>query len=86
VTSDTSFSATAAEAVLAEACGRTGLDSSNARLIRLGENALFHLPVQSVVVRIARTMDYWEDATNEVAVSRWLANLRFPAARVFQVA
>jgi aminoglycoside phosphotransferase (APT) family kinase protein len=86
VTSDTPFSATAAETVLATACAITGLDGGNARLIRFGENALFHLPAQSVVVRIARTMDYWADATREVAVSHWLADSQFPAARVYEIA
>ena len=87
VTSDTApFSAAAAEAILVAACELTGLESSDARLLRLGENALFHLPAQAVVVRIARTMDYWRDAVKEVSVSRWLASSQFPAARVHQVA
>ena len=87
VTSDTApFSAVAAEAILVAACELTGLESSGARLLRLGENALFHLPAQAVVVRIARTMDYWRDAVKEVSVSRWLASSQFPAARVHQVA
>jgi aminoglycoside phosphotransferase (APT) family kinase protein len=85
VTSDTPFSATVAEAVLHTACEMAGMDSRNARLIRLGENALFHLPAQSVVVRIARTMDYWGDAANEVAVSSWLADSQFPASRVCEI-
>lgn len=85
-TDETPFNLTVAETVLAGACESANLDGSNARLIRLGENALFHLPAQSVVVRIARTMGYWEDATNEVAVSRWLAGLQFPAARVYEIA
>jgi len=51
-------------------------------LIRLGENALFHLPVSGVVVRIARTMNYWPDVLNEVNVARWLALVGFPAGEV----
>ena len=87
VTSDTApFSAVAAEAILVAACELRGLESSDARLLRLGENALFHLPAQTVVVPIARTMDYWRDAVKEVSVSRWLASSEFPAARVHQVA
>jgi len=62
-----------------------GLDGSGARPLRLGENALFHLPAEAVVVRIARSMDYWRDAAKEVSVSRWLASVQFPAARVRQV-
>lgn len=85
VTSKEPFGASVAESVLAEACDATNLDSGGARLIRLGENALFHLPAESVVVRIARTMGYWDDASNEVSVSRWLADSQFPAARVSKV-
>ena len=86
VTSGDPFSAAAAETVLAIACRTASLDDTNAHLIRLGENALFHLPVPSVVVRIGRTMDYWKDATKEVAVARWLAEFDFPAAQVCQLA
>ena len=81
-----SFSAAVAEEVLVTACALAGLDGSGARLLRLGENALFHLPAEAVVVRIARSMDYWRDAAKEVSVSRWLASVQFPAARVRQVA
>jgi aminoglycoside phosphotransferase (APT) family kinase protein len=84
-TSDRPFSAATAEAVLSTACQIANLSRSNARLIRLGENALFSLPAESIVVRIARTMDYWDDALNEVSVSRWLADSHFPAARVSKV-
>ena len=82
----TSFSASVAEGVLVAACQQADLDGSDARLLRLGENALFHLPAEAVVVRIARTMDYWRDAAKEVSVSRWLADAQFPAARVHQAA
>jgi aminoglycoside phosphotransferase (APT) family kinase protein len=81
-----SFSAAVARKVLVMACEVTDLDDNGARPLRLGENALFHLPAEDVVVRIARTMDYWRDASKEVAVSRWLANSEFPAARTYQVA
>jgi len=65
------------------ACKPAGLDTEAARLIRLGENALFHLPGPGVVVRIARSMDYWEDARREVAVAGWLASQGFPAVRPY---
>jgi len=67
------------------ACAVAGLSSHHARLIRLGENALFHLPEDGVVVRIARGMDYWADVVNEVNVARWLAQIDFPAAQVYNV-
>lgn len=86
VTGKTSFGVAVAESVLTKVCDAANLDSSDARLIRLGENALFHLPAEAIVVRIARTMDYWDDAQNEVSVSRWLAESQFPAARVCKIA
>ncbi|MGH3701819.1 MAG: aminoglycoside phosphotransferase family protein [Pseudonocardiaceae bacterium] len=67
------------------ACSIVGLDGDDARLVRLGENALFHLPQDGVVVRIARSMDYWTDAEKEVDVARWLARINFPAAQVYDV-
>lgn len=86
-TSDTApFTATAAGETLNKACELAGLESDSARLLRLGENALFYLSAHAVVVRIARTMDYWRDAAKEVSVSGWLADARFPAARAHQVA
>jgi Ser/Thr protein kinase RdoA (MazF antagonist) len=78
------FTAEVAAQVLAHACEVTGY-SLNALPLRLGENALFHLPAESVVVRIARTMKYWADAVNEVNVARWLAEMGFPAAKVVDI-
>jgi aminoglycoside phosphotransferase (APT) family kinase protein len=72
--------------LLITACEAAGLESADARPMRLGENALFHLPSARAVVRIARTMEYWPDVANEVNVSRWLADLHFPAASVLDVA
>ncbi|HZG03335.1 MAG TPA: phosphotransferase [Streptomyces sp.] len=63
------------------ACRSAGLDSDGARLIRLGENALFQLAAHRVIVRIARSTDYLPSVRREVAVSRWLAEEGFPAAR-----
>lgn len=67
------------------ACAAVGLASQDAQQLRFGENALFHLPDSGVVVRIARTMDYWPDAVKEVNVARWLAKHQFPAAQVADV-
>src|SRR6266498_2712718 len=79
------FTASVAVHVLAHACEAVGLNGSAAIPLRLGENALFHLPAESVIVRIARTMEYWADAVNEVNVSRWLAEMNFPAAEVAEL-
>jgi Ser/Thr protein kinase RdoA (MazF antagonist) len=80
------FSSEVAAQVLNRACNAVGLNPSGARPLRLGENALFHLPTESVVVRIARTIDYWPDAVNEVNVARWLADHDFPAAEAVDIA
>ena len=80
-----SFSAAAAGKVLVSACDLASLDGSGTRPLRLGENALFHLPAVAAVARIARSMDYWDDAEKEVDVSQWLAGSGFSAARVLQV-
>lgn len=79
------FSVLAAEHALRVACQSSGLDHANAELIRLGENALFRLSSQPVVVRISRTVDYWDDVVKEVEVARWLAEQQIPAARLHDV-
>jgi Ser/Thr protein kinase RdoA (MazF antagonist) len=78
------FTSSRARQVMVEACGAVGLDSDGAGLIRLGENALFRLERQPVVVRIARSAEYLDSARQEVAVSLWLAAEGFPAARVVE--
>ncbi|MFJ8966806.1 aminoglycoside phosphotransferase family protein [Lentzea sp. NPDC102401] len=82
---DEPFSSRLASAVLKEASAHTGIDATDARLMRLGENALFHLPHSSVVVRIARSREHWDDAVKEVAVSNWLKESGLPAARLYKV-
>ena len=49
------FSSSAVLPVLHEACHQAGLSSSHAELLRLGENAIYRLAVDPVVVRIARS-------------------------------
>lgn len=73
--------ATAARA-LAEACEYTHLDASSAQLVRLGENALYAVPSEGLVVRIARSVDLAQRVDRELEVARWLARLGFPATRV----
>jgi aminoglycoside phosphotransferase (APT) family kinase protein len=50
--------------------------------MRLGENALYKLASAPIVVRIARTMDYWPTVAKEVEVARWLADQDLPAGRL----
>ncbi|MEU8918553.1 aminoglycoside phosphotransferase family protein [Streptomyces nigrescens] len=75
------FTSAGAARVLAAACRRAGLDDDGARLIRFGENALFRLTAQPVVVRIARSTEYLDSARGEVEVSRWLLHEGFPVTR-----
>lgn len=65
---------------LSPACDSVGLDASGARLLRLGEHAVFRL-AKPVVVRIGRSLAYEEQARTEVGVARWLENQHYPAAR-----
>ncbi|MEU8252173.1 aminoglycoside phosphotransferase family protein [Nonomuraea sp. NPDC048916] len=75
------FTSNEAQATLQEVCQVADLASEDARLIRLGENALFVLAAERVVVRIARSLDVLADARKEVAVSAWLHEAGLPAAR-----
>jgi Ser/Thr protein kinase RdoA (MazF antagonist) len=67
-------------AALTRACGEAGLLSEEAELIRMGENALFRLAHDDIVVRIARNATVLKDATKEVAFASWLRDLGIPAA------
>ncbi|MGP2438626.1 phosphotransferase enzyme family protein [Streptomyces sp. JW3] len=62
------------------ACDAAGLPGiPDARLLRLGENALFALPEAGVVVRVARSKEMAEKVAKELAVARWLAHQGFPS-------
>jgi len=81
---ESAFTAVTTRETLDHACRRAGLDSRGARLLRLGEHAMFRL-VQPVVVRIARTAAYEPDARREVAVARWLEAEDYPAVRTLPI-
>ncbi|MFF4602629.1 phosphotransferase enzyme family protein [Streptomyces sp. NPDC001339] len=68
---------------LASACGQVGLPCEHVDLLRLGENAIYAIPSEGVVVRVARadTDDIEQKVAKELAVSRWLASHDFPAVR-----
>lgn len=78
------FTSAGAARVMGAACRAAGLDGRGAELIRLGENALFRLASAPVVVRVARGERYLRTARTEVAVSRWLVEEGFPAARIVE--
>lgn len=67
---------------LMKACVDIGLVSSGARLLGpVGDNAMFLLPQESVVVRIA-SHDKVDDVDHHLAVAHWLQEQQFPAVRV----
>jgi aminoglycoside phosphotransferase (APT) family kinase protein len=82
--SEEGFTSAGAARVMRAACRAAGLDDRGAELIRLGENALFRLASMPVVVRVARGERYLRTSRTEVAVSRWLAEEGFPAARIIE--
>jgi aminoglycoside phosphotransferase (APT) family kinase protein len=69
-----------ARELLADACASVGLDSRDARLMRLGSNAVFRL-VEPVVVRIGRSSADISYARRTIAVARWLETEDYPAVR-----
>lgn len=76
------FSATETARTLVKVCAEAGLDPAGADLLRIGENAIYRLAAEPIIVRIARTADYLADVQTEVAVARWLEAARFPAVRI----
>jgi aminoglycoside phosphotransferase (APT) family kinase protein len=69
-----------ARVLLEEACAIAGLQARDARLMRLGSNAVFRL-ADPVVVRIARSEEEIPPARRMVTVARWLETEDYPAAR-----
>lgn len=80
------FGGEATHRTMAKACALVGLDASAARLMRLGENALYALPSERIVVRVARSTDMLVDVQKEVDVARWLRDVDYPAVRLADVA
>jgi hypothetical protein len=80
--SNEAFSATAATKALVVACATAELDASGARLVRLGENAVFQLATRPLIVRIARTATYLPEVQRGVDVARWLRGVGFPAVHL----
>jgi Ser/Thr protein kinase RdoA (MazF antagonist) len=73
-----------AHRVLAKACDLVEVDSTGAKLIRLGSNAVYRL-AEPVIVRISRDADTVENVTRQVQVARWLEQAGYPATRALDV-
>lgn len=67
-------------ALLNRACRVVGLDSEDARLLRVGSNAVYRLSTP-VIVRISRTGVDVDGARRTVAVARWLESVGYPSVR-----
>ncbi|RSN32214.1 aminoglycoside phosphotransferase family protein [Amycolatopsis sp. WAC 01416] len=67
-----------AKSALLEACAATGLSAESAKLVRMGENALYYLPGK-IMARIGRSLDA---SRKEVRIANWLTEADFPAARL----
>lgn len=67
------FDLASCQLTLKRACEEAGIRPRRVEPIRLGENAIFHLRDEGLVVRITRGMDRLSDAEKELRVARWLA-------------
>lgn len=67
---------------LAALCDAGGLDGRDARLLKVTNNAVFHLPHADVAIRITTTTALHHRVPKVVAVARWLADLTYPAVRL----
>ncbi|MDS0133701.1 MULTISPECIES: aminoglycoside phosphotransferase family protein [unclassified Amycolatopsis] len=81
MTSTKAYTTERTQAVFEAACAFAGLDATDAKRVRFGENAIYRLADGSAVVRVGRSIPA---ATKEVLVAGWLAENRFPAATVLE--
>jgi hypothetical protein len=75
------FSSGVAWEVLHGACGITGLPADGASLLRFGQNAIFLLPADRIVVRVGRSAERLPILERELCVARWLNSKSVPSAR-----
>ena len=78
------FTETSARRALTRACHLAGLRPDGAELIRLGSNAVFRLDGETIA-RVAPTQGAWASSERQIAVSRWLASVGYPAVRAVDV-
>lgn len=80
------FSPASTQKTLLAVCAQVGLNPAAASLMRLGENAVYLLPREATVVRIARSMHSIDDVRKEMRVARWLEMEDYPAVRALDIA
>jgi len=69
-------------AALAGLCAAGDLNSRDAQLLKVTNNAVFHLPHAGVVVRITTTTALHHRVPKVIAVAGWLARQNLPAVRL----
>jgi hypothetical protein len=69
-------------AVLARVQATTGIDVSDAQLIKFTNNAVFRLPAAGVVARIAASTTMADRVDKVIHVARWLQNGGVPAVKL----
>ncbi|OLF07638.1 aminoglycoside phosphotransferase [Actinophytocola xinjiangensis] len=84
MSSGTSLTEQSARRLLGEVCAGVDLDPTDAKLVRLGSNAVFRL-TEPVVVRIAGDGTTLDDVHRQILVARWLADVGYPATRALDV-
>ncbi|MFE6053377.1 phosphotransferase [Kitasatospora sp. NPDC056446] len=73
-----------ARLLLARACESAGLpDPGDARLLALGENAVFDLGDPAVVAKVGRGPELHDRARRELTVARWMAGEGVPVVRPY---
>lgn len=78
------LTAESAERALRAAGVQVGLATDGAKLIRMGSNAVFRVP-SSVVARVARSAEMFDNAKKQVDVAGWLEAQRIPAVRALDL-
>jgi Ser/Thr protein kinase RdoA (MazF antagonist) len=78
------FTSSVTDDALTAACREAGLDVGGASLLRFGENAIYGLAQQPLVVRIARSAAKMPRVDRELCVARKLRAADIPAAKVYE--
>ena len=69
-----------ARRALTVACRRVGWRADEPKLIRLGSNAVFRVDTETIA-RVAPSHEAMANAKKQIAVSRWLEAIEYPATR-----
>lgn len=77
------FTAADSRRALARVCARCGLDDTGAEPVKLTVNAVYRLPGEGAIVRIATSPAMTHRVAKVVQVARWLAAAGLPAVRLF---